>query len=358
MTSIFEDGGSITLGSTYRTDFVMSPWVDIHMTYCRKRLPNLSMQMQMNDSVSNSMTIHTYSLRPEKHVARAFSQFSPSNFPDQTRSPPCLLPRSPTLATALPPTLRPTPHATLLPPPTSPPHHVAVASPPTPPPTPPARSPAKTEQAARFDFCRRLVHLRVVDNRLVSVDLIPSPHSCTPPLPRHLRPAAPPRRSSFASKPTPPSTPCRRRQQVDDAVHSCSATAPSSSTSRPSTPVQDFRFRGSNSGTKRLHWMSTPYACNSNITKRLQQGTTAVATDQSTGQRLHCTFFFRDDQQRRIAAQHEHELHRQAWSMGERARTRAWVAAAPVFGHRRSYLRAPMAASGRPPRPGEPATNR
>ena len=80
--------------------------------------------------------------------------------------------------------------------------------------------------------------------------------------------------------------------------------------------------------------------------------------DGDTLWRLHCTFFFRDNQQQRTAAQHAHELHRQAWSMGERARTRAWVASAPVFGHRRSYLRAPMAASGRPPRPGEPATNR
>ena len=34
------------------------------------------------------------------------------------------------------------------------------------------------------------------------------------------------------------------------------------------------------------------------------------------------------------------------------------MAAAPVFGHRRSCWGAPMAASGRPPRPSEPATNR
>ncbi|XP_048570529.1 uncharacterized protein LOC125551371 [Triticum urartu] len=134
----------------------------------------------------------------------------------------------------------------------------------------------------------------------------------------------------------PPSIPCRCRQQVDDTVHSCSATAPSSSTTRPSTPVQDFIFRGSNSSTKRLHWMSTPYACNNNITERLQKGTTTVATNQSIDQRLHYTFFSRDDQQRRTTVQHEHELHRQAWSMGERARTRAWVAAALVFGHQRS----------------------
>ncbi|XBI40998.1 hypothetical protein VPH35_125508 [Triticum aestivum] len=47
-------------------------------------------------------------------------------------------------------------------------------------------------------------------------------------------------------------------------------------------------------------------------------------------QRLYCTFFFfffffREDQQRRTIGQHEHELHRQACSMGEHARTRAWV---------------------------------
>ncbi|KAF6984888.1 hypothetical protein CFC21_002834 [Triticum aestivum] len=58
--------------------------------------------------------------------------------------------------------------------------------------------------------------------------------------------------------------------------------------------------------------------------------TTTVATDQSTGEeqqktRDYCTFFFREDQQRRTAGQHEHELHRQACSVGERARTRAWV---------------------------------